>query len=179
MLVLFQTVCPLAPMDLPIVIGRPLDEGRHLVRLVYGKTGPPPPLHRCLYNWSIYFSAICKLASRIDGNIGLAHLIDIVIGERLCSSSFSPEVIWKGRARIGSKHQNAKLCLVQHNIAPIGFRSAEGPDALQVPIKTPIAAIDLEGCGPSQPRSVRQTLCRSRVWKGCARIGSKHQNAKF
>jgi len=136
MLVLFQTVCPLAPVDLPIVIGRPLDEGRHLVRLVYGKTGPPPPLHRCLYNWSNYFSAICKLASRIDGNIGLAHLIDIVIGERLCSSSFLPEVIWKGALAIGSKHQNAIFCQVQHNITPIGFRGAEGPGALQVPLLT-------------------------------------------
>ena len=35
---------------------------------------------------------------------------------------------------------------------PIGFRGAKGPGALQVPMKTLIAVIDLEGCSPLQPR---------------------------
>ena len=43
-------------------------------------------------------------------------------------------------------------CLRQ-NRALIDQRGAEGPDALQVSIKVPIALNDLEGCGPSQPRN--------------------------
>src|SRR6516164_6717954 len=43
-------------------------------------------------------------------------------------------------------------CLRQ-NKALIDQRGAEGPDALQVSIKVPIALHDLEGCGPSQPRN--------------------------
>ena len=35
--------------------------------------------------------------------------------------------------------------------ASIALCGAEGPDALQVPIKALMVAIDLEGCGPLQP----------------------------
>src|SRR5215472_8968101 len=47
-------------------------------------------------------------------------------------------------------------CLRQ-NKALIDQRGAEGPDALQVSIKVPIALHDLEGCGPSQPRNPIKT----------------------
>ena len=44
------------------------------------------------------------------------------------------------------------MLLSQPNKASITLHGAEGPDALQVVIKASIADIDVEGCGPSQPR---------------------------
>jgi hypothetical protein len=40
---------------------------------------------------------------------------------------------------------------LQQNIVQIGLHGAEGRGALQVLIKTLMAVIGLEGCGPSQP----------------------------
>jgi hypothetical protein len=48
------------------------------------------------------------------------------------------------------RHRNTKFGSIGYNIVLIGFGGAEGPGALQVPVKALMGGMDLEG-HPSQP----------------------------